>query len=79
MDCVFEVIQVYLDIVEKYGLVCDYMVMVWQWYCLFLILLIFGIINVVQLEYLFKGKDLMLNDDVLVDIEVVYKQYLMLY
>lgn len=79
IKCVFEVVVVYYVLVVKLGLDLIYMVIVFIWQWFFKCILIIGVINCDQLKYLIEGIDLVLIDDVLCQIEYVYKDYLLFF
>lgn len=74
-DRVFDATQAYLDIAAKHGLDPVQMSLAWQMTRPFPISAIFGATNVSQLEVILAGKDLVLSQDVLDDIEAAHKAW----
>ncbi len=78
-DRVWPAVQAYLDIAAKHGLDSVAMAMAWQRSRPFPISAIFGATTSAQLSQILAGKDLVLSDDVIGDIEAAHKAHPMPY
>jgi len=76
---VFDVVQAYLDLAAKHGLDPVHMAMAWQRTRPFPVSAIFGATTVAQLEHILKGRDLVLDKEVVAKIDKVHKAHPMPY
>lgn len=67
------VTQVYLDLAAKHGLDPMHMALAWQGQRPFPVSAIFGATTSAQLDHLLVGKDLVLSDEVLADIDAAHR------
>ncbi|MFN3664324.1 aldo/keto reductase [Yoonia sp.] len=67
------VTQVYLDLARDHGIDPVHMAMAWQATRPFLISAIFGATNVDQLAHLLAGRDVVLTDDLIAEIDAAHK------
>lgn len=72
---VFDAVQAYIDIAARHDLDLTHMAMAWQATRPFAISAIFGATTVAQLENTLKGRDLVLSDAVLAEIEAAHKAH----
>jgi len=72
-------VQAYLDVAAKYGLDPAHMAMAWQRSRPFAVSAIFGATTSDQLAHLLQGRDLLLSDDVLEDIDLAHRAHPMPY
>ncbi len=78
-DRVFGAVQAYLDLAARHGIDPVHMAMAWQRTRPFPVSAIFGATTVGQLEQILAGRDLILSDEVIADIDTVHKAYPMPY
>lgn len=78
-DRVFTATQAYLDIAAKHDLDPIHMALAWCMQRPFMASAIFGATNVDQLARIIEGKDLVLSDDVLKEIDVAHRAFPMPY
>ena len=74
-DRVWPAIDAYLEIAKKYGLDPVHLAMAFCTSRPFMTSVIFGATNIDQLKVILAGKDIMLNDDVLADINTAHKNH----
>jgi aryl-alcohol dehydrogenase-like predicted oxidoreductase len=72
-------VQAYLDVASKHGLDPVHMAMAWQATRPFAVSAIFGATTSEQLAHLLAGKDLILSEDVLKDIDAAHRAHPMPY
>ena len=75
----FAAVQAYLDLAAAHGLDPVHMAMAWQATRPFPVSAIFGATTVAQLEHLLKGRDLVLDDAVVAEIDEIHRAHPMPY
>ena len=68
------IVQAYLDLAAKHGLDPVHMAMAWQRTRPFDVSAIFGATTSDQLTQILGGKDVVLSDDLIAEIDAVHKQ-----
>lgn len=71
--------QAYLDIADRHGLDPVHMALAWQRTRPFAVCPIFGATNVDQLERILAGRDVVVSDEVVAEINAAHKQHPMPY
>lgn len=72
---VFAAVQAYLDIAKRHELDPTHLALAWQFTRPFAVSAIFGATTVAQLENTLKGRDIVLSDDVLKEIDAAHKAH----
>ncbi len=78
-DRVFDVVDVYLKVAQKHGLDPIHMALAWCMQRPFVASAIFGATQLAQLEHIITGKDLVLSQEVIDDINVAHRAHPMPY
>ena len=78
-DRLWPTAQAYLDLAAKHGLDPVHMAMAWQRTRPFAVSAIFGATTSAQLTQILDGKDVVLSDEVIAEIDAVHKQHPMPY
>ena len=78
-DRVWPATQAYLDLAAKHGLDPVHMSMAWQRTRPFPVSAIFGATTSAQLEQILAGKDVVLSEDIIAEIDAIHQQYPMPY
>ena len=75
----FAAVTAYAEVAKKHGLSLAHMALAWQRSRPFKVSAIFGATTTEQLNYLLEGKDIVLTQEVLDDIETVHRAHPMPY
>jgi aryl-alcohol dehydrogenase-like predicted oxidoreductase len=78
-DRLWPAVQAYLDLADKHGLDPVHMSMAWQRARPFAVSAIFGATTSDQLTQILAGKDVVLSDTVIAELDAVHKMYPMPY
>ncbi|MFO8124923.1 aldo/keto reductase, partial [Yoonia sp.] len=78
-DRLWPIVQAYLDLAEKHGLDPVHMAMAWQRTRPFAVSAIFGATTSDQLNQILAGRDVVLSDTLIAEIDTVHRAHPMPY